>query len=155
MKKKLFIISLCLLSVVFLTGCSIIKKALSAKDFNKIVEKNDMVAINAKEQFKDHSEIETATLAIEKDKKWQVEHYTLSTKADAKKMFDYNKSIFETEKSGLSKDRKIEYFNYTKYTLETDTYYMVASRIDNTFLYAKVPIEYKDAAIQFIKETGY
>ena len=70
-------------------------------------------------------------------------------------MFNKNKQTFEEYSTSGSKTTSIEIGNYTKYTLETDSYYMLLTRVDNTFLYVRVPIEYKEQALEVIKDLGY
>ncbi len=153
MKKK-FVILLCFISIIFLTGCSIFKKSISTDEFIHIAEGKGLYTADVKQQFSANDEIISATIAASLDG-WQIEYYTLTSKDDAKRMYNKNKSIFESDSVGGSKSATIDFLNYTKYTLENSTFYMVASRIDNTFLYAKVPIAYKSSAIDLINALGY
>lgn len=154
MKNRVFIGLLCLVSIFLLSGCLIVRRSLTAEEFSSIAERNNLNVVDVYEQFSEYNQITTANVAVSDDE-WQVEHYTLKTKSDAQSMFHKNMELFEAEKTTGSKDSKIEIGNFIKYTLQTDSLYMVVSRIDNTLLYAKVPIEYKDAVNKVIKDLGY
>ena len=154
MKKIIVIGILCIVMIFIITGCKATKKPLNGEEFTQIAEKHELTVVDVKEQFSENPEIETALVAAKIDK-WQIEHYQLATKDDAKKMFEKNKTTFEELSKDSKKETKIEIGNYTKYTSETDDYFMLLSRVDNTFLYVRVPIEYKEDAIAIIKDLGY
>lgn len=154
MKKKLFICLLCVISLIFVVGCGIGKKALTQKEFSKIAEDNKLTVIDVVDQFADHPEIKSASLAASPDG-WQIEYYILDNAKNAKKMFEKNKLDFENLSSKGSNNTMIEIGNYAKYTADSDSYFMVAARVNNTFLFVKVPIQYKKAANSVIKDMGY
>ena len=154
MKKKLFICLLCFVSIICVVGCDIVKKSLTKEEFSKIAEKHDLIIIDVLEQFADYPELKSATLAANSDG-WQIEFYTLDTNENAKKMFEKNKAAFQSLKTNGSRDTMVEVGNYTKYTLDSDSYHMVAAKVGNTFLYVKVPLKYKKDADAVIKDMGY
>ena len=103
MKKKCLII---LFSIIFalvlitLTGCGS-KKAITTEKFIEMAKKNNLEILNATDEFKNHSQVKKATAAVSNDE-WQVEFYILDTKESAVGMFNTNKNIFDSSKSGVS-----------------------------------------------------
>ena len=154
MKKKLLMIPVLLVAILLLTACGLAKKPVSVETFTKIAEGKDMIVVDVIDQFEESPQVKKANVAIVENQ-WQLEHYILSSKDETTSMFNKNKQAFELEKDGKSKETKVEYGSYTKYVLETDTKYKVLIKVDNMFIYGNVPIEYKEYAVELIKELGY
>lgn len=71
------------------------------------------------------------------------------------KMFDNNKSIFESYKIGLSAEKSTSFKNNSTYSLSSDGYYMYLSRVENTLLYIRVKDIYKDKVKTIVDKLGY
>ena len=153
MKRKL-ITTLCLLTLILVTGCQLSKKALTTDEFNNITSNNGLTPVDVKDQFQKYNVIKEATIAV-KQNEWQIEYYVLTDKENAKKMFNKNKNGFEKEYTSSKLNNNIEIGNYNKYTLETKEVYISLTRVDNTFLYADVPIKNKDEVVKLIKDLKY
>lgn len=151
MKKKIILLSTFLFVAIFLTGCGN-KKAITTRDFKNITEQSGFSTIDTKDQFEENSIIE-ATLAYNLD--YKIEFYVLNSDASAKGMFEHNKGIFESRKSGVSKYTSTNIGNSSTYMLQSGGYYMYLSRIDNTLLYVNVLDKYKDTIREVIKDLGY
>ena len=154
MKKKLLLLFICMLTLLFVTGCDFTKKAITTDQFKKIAESKGLYAVDVKEQFKDFSFIKEATVAASQEG-WQIEFYVLSDKDQAKSMYNKNLKTFQDYKGNGSKELKTEIGNYNKYTLETKDYYRLLTRVDSTFLYVEVPVVVKDKVNDVIDELGY
>ena len=127
--------------LLFLTGCGN-KKAITTNDFINVTESNGYKIIDAKDQF-DYDYIKEATIAVKDE--YKMEFYVLDSKNSAIKMFDNNKSIFESYKMGLSKEASTDFGNSSTYSLSSNGYYMYLSRVDNTLLFIRVKDIYKDS----------
>ena len=151
MKKKILFLGLFLVSIFMITGCGN-KKAVSTREFINITEQDGLTTVDVKDQFSDESVVE-ATIAYNDD--YKLEFYILNSEASAKSMFSYNKNIFESRKSGISKYASTDIGNSSTYMLQSGGYYMYLSRIDNTLLYVSVSEQYKDNVKEVIKDLGY
>lgn len=151
MKKKILFLGLLLVSIFMITGCGN-KKAISTREFINITEQDGLTTVDVKDQFSDESVVE-ATIAYNDD--YKLEFYILNSEASAKSMFSYNKNIFESRKSGISKYASTDIGNSSTYMLQSGGYYMYLSRIDNTLLYVSVSEQYKDNVKEVIKDLGY
>lgn len=154
MKKKLLLLFVCAIALVFVTGCDITKKAITTDQFIKVTEGKGLHTVDVKEQFKDFDFIKEATVAASQEG-WQIEFYVLSDKDQAKSMYNKNLKTFQDYKGSGSKELKTEIGNYNKYVLETKDYYRVLTRVDNTFLYVEVPQVIKEKASDIISDLGY
>ena len=94
MKKKIFFILFCFISILFLTGCEIMKTPLTIEEFNKLAEDNQYYVVDSLEHFKDYEEIKGASIAVS-SVGYQIEYYQLDTAANAKKMYNKNKITFD------------------------------------------------------------
>lgn len=154
MKKKILFGIMCVLTLLLTTGCALSKDSLTGEEFTKISDEKGMITADVKEQFAGYDYVLEANVAVSQEG-WQIEHYVLETKEDAKTMYSKNKSDFEKFSDSKNVSSVVEVGNYTKYTLETGEYYMVLSRVDNTLLYVKVPVNNKDSAVKLIDALGY
>ena len=155
MKKKLLIVSICLVSVFLLTACGISKKqAVTVDGFTEVAEKSNMKVQNVIDQFEESPQVLTATVAYVEGE-WQLEHYTLDSLKETEDMFNRNKKAFLEAKTSSSKELEVKNDTYEKYVLETFDKYKVLIRVDTMVIYGNVPIKYKSNAIAFLKELGY
>ena len=154
MKKKIISISLiCMLLLLSLTGCTK-KTAITTENFKSIAQSHNYSITNAKSQYSAYNYITEATIAGINNQ-WQVEFFVLESEADAKSMFETNKTIFQNSKGSVSTEKSTNLGNHSLYSLTSNGFYMYLSRIDNTLLYVKVSETYKDTIKDFIKELKY
>ena len=154
MKKRIILFSIIFtLVLITLTGCGS-KKAITTEKFIEMAKKNNFEILNATDEFKNYSQVKKATAAVSNDE-WKVEFYILDTKDSAVGMFNTNKNIFDSSKSGVSSNFSVSLKNFESYTLKTNGYYKYVARIDNTIIYANVKEKYEAKAKEFIKKLGY
>lgn len=152
MKKSniLLFLAVCIFSLFFATGCGN-KTALTVDQFKSISEKAGYKVEEVKDfQLKD---VQSVTLAKGKD--YQVEFYQTNDNSSAVYLYNINRDMFEKSKKNISSESSVSIGNYAKYTLSSNGDYMVASQIDNTFVYAKVKEENKEKVKSLLKELGY
>ena len=148
-KKSTFLL---LIIMIILTGCS--KNSLTTADFKTIAEKKGFMLTDVTNEYKSANFVQEGTVAESVDG-WQIEFYILDSEENAINMFNINKDDFEKNKSEAFVSKSSHSSNYSKYSLTSDEYYMYIVRIDNTFLYTKVMIEYKESAKKLIQNLGY
>lgn len=150
MKKKiLFIVIISLL----LTGCVGSKEIISYNQFIEYAAESEFEIQDKTKALKDPN-IKKVILAKKSDE-YQIEFYKLKGITEAIYMFNDNRKIFKTSKNETSTYTYTNLGNYSVYSLTNESYYMYLCRVDNTLLYVKVPIEYKDEIIEFSEKIGY
>ena len=88
-------------------------------------------------------------------------HVTMSNiEKNAKKIitdkhFNEIKEEYKKFKDSSSKEEYHSYGNFSKYTLSTDEFYIKVTKIHNTIMFTKVPVQYKDDIIDFYNQLGY
>ena len=152
-KRNLFIGIICLLMLFTLTGCGK-KNVISTETFKSITESKGYTVNDVTNQYTSFEFVKEATIAVSKEG-YQVEFYVLEDEANATKMFNTNKSMFESYKGSISTETSSSLNNYSTYTLKTSGKYMHICRVENTFLYLNVDDMYKDSVKSLIKELGY
>lgn len=155
MKKKVLVVLSLFLVLFSLTGCFLrTRKAATIDEFKDVASKNNLTVIDAYDQMSQYNVFKSASLAKSAEG-WQVEFYVLNTDSDAQDMYDTNKKIFESLKSGTTKENYLTIKNYSMYNLVSGDKYMYLSKIDNTLLYVKVDEKYTNNVKKIIKELGY
>ena len=152
-KRNIFLGILCFLMIFMLTGCKD-KIALSAEEFKSKVENNGYTAYDVTDQYSEYEYIKTGMVALNSSN-YQIEFYVLDNESNAKRMFDDNKSKFESSQSGVSSHSEASLKNYSTYTLNSNGKYMHLCRVDNTLLYVDIDETYKDQVKDLVNKLGY
>ena len=71
------------------------------------------------------------------------------------KHFNQIKGQYDKFKNSSSKEEYHSYGNFSRYTLSTDEIYIKVTKIDNTIMFTKVPVQYKADIINFFNQLGY
>lgn len=152
--KKIKIL-LILVLTCFLCACSNNKNSIDEDEFKSIMRDNNYYVVNVKEQFIDYDYIKEAYIAKDSNNNFQIEFYILEDEANALAFYNYNKDIFEAQKTNISLYTNVDIGNNNKYTLTTDDSYKVLSRIDDTAIYIDVDKKYKSEINDILKKLGY
>lgn len=153
MKKKILSVLLVLSMLMVLCSCSK-KEALKAEDFKSSMEDLKYTITDGTSQF-EKGLVNSVQLA--KKDEYQIEFFVVPSIEQAQNAYKENKTnIQKAEKSSkTSSNKSVAVKNYSYYKVTTgDTYYVI-SRVDNTFLYAAIPVKYKSEATDTIEELGY
>ena len=148
--KTLFVL---FISLFFFTGCSSNHKALSLEEFQTITEKNGYYFSDVSEQFNYDEKIEHAVMAS--TTVWHVEYYLLDTEENAQDMYESNRISFQETMISTSDEKEKNTKKAKCYQLTTSYEFMYLYQIDNTLLFARVPVEYRSKVLKFIQELGY
>ena len=150
MKK---IILLVVLISVLVVGCSVSKQKITTTQFIEFAAENEYEILDKTKALKD-PKIKKVILA-KKNNECQIEFYKLKSITDAIYMFNDNKNIFKTNNNKTSTYTYTNLSNYSLYSLTNESYYMYLCRVDDTLLYVKAPLEYKEEIEEFTKLIGY
>ena len=148
--KKLIIL------IIFISllccGCNSNRKAITMDEFRSKTVEKDYNFFDVTDNFLDNTNIKEASMAATNI--WHIEFYILDTDLHAEEMFEFNKKSFlEIKDNSKSYSEDINKKNI--YSLTTIKEYMYVSRIDNTLIFARVPVENRGAVKRFIKDLGY
>lgn len=150
-RYSLFIlIIICLL----LTGCNDkVKEAKGITDFQTVCTNEGFTTHSSMIDYKDYNYILDALKA--NNENIEIEMISYDTDESAKKVQDQQIDNFMNLKSANAIINKEKGKNFYKYSMISNRYYMVSSRIDNTLLFAKVSLENKDTIDKIFDELGY
>lgn len=141
---------LCLAAAV---GCTAKKEPVTAAEFSRHMEQEGYAILDATEQF--DGQVLSATLAIEQSGAYQIEFFEVETEQQAKIAFEQNKAAFESEKGAAASRYENNGLNFSVYAQTSNGKYSYVCRVEQTFVYASVPEQYKDVVKSAIKGLGY
>ena len=150
MKTKL--LGILLLGIVCFTGCQSSHKAITVDEFQDITKKNNYYFSDVSEQF-DDEKIERVVMAS--TTVWHVEYYVLDTVENAQDMFESNRISFKETMISTSYEKEKNTKNTKCYQLTTSYEFMYIYQVDNTLLFARVPVEYRSKVLKFIQDLDY
>jgi len=149
--KKINIFCIALVIILTFSACSLKKSPITAQNFTNKAESLGYTINNVTSQYEGSTV--NSLLAVEDDKNFQIEFHEVETQAQASGAFSENKKDFDETGSGMTTSSSGS--NWARYSKTAGGIYGIVSYIDNTFIYARVPEEHKQAVIDFFKELGY
>ena len=151
--KKIKIISLCLLCII-LTGCGgKEKEAKTISDYLAVCDNNGLTSIDKMEQYTNDSYITDSKACVLDDE--EIEMVVYDSSDSAKKAQDNQIEQFKSFRSTSNIIEKDKGKNYYKYTMITNGYYIVSSRIDNTLIFTKIILDDKETLDKLLNELDY
>lgn len=155
MKTKNIIISLLLIMIVFITGCSSnkIKVAATLDSFNTVTTNKGFTVTNNTEAYKDVNYITGSMKAIYEDIEIEMVQYSDSETAGLAQ--DSHIESFNLLRSTGAHEVKDKGKNYYRYALVSNGRYMISSRIDNTLIFCKAMLDDKELVEKIMDELDY
>lgn len=156
MKKGLKIALIIFVSIilVLIIGLSIF---MSIKGNKKPIDADRFTEITSELGY-DTSKVTTSSTVIDsyraKKADYEINFYVTSNEL-AKKNFDRIKLEYENNKDTSSIETSVSIENYAKYSLSTNGYYMIVTKIDNTVMFTKVSEQYKNIIKDAFDKLGY
>jgi hypothetical protein len=92
-------------------------------------------------------------VAIDNTESYQIEFHEVASKFQASNDFSQNKTTMDAIGGGSSVS--LNGNNWASFSKTVGGAYCFVSYIENTFIYARVPEEYKEAVKSVMKELGY
>ncbi len=152
MKKiSLFIFVLC---VFLLTGCN--DKVKEVKNISDFENASTTLGLNANSSMANYTNSDYITDAMKATKdNIEIEMIIYDTAESAEKVQNGQIDGFMGLKSANAIINKDKGKNYYKYSILSNGYYNVTSRIDNTLIFCKTKAENKDIIINLLNELEY
>ena len=139
---------------LLLTGCGgETKEVKTLKDFETSGTNNGFTVTDNLLSYNNAKYITGSYVAALDDT--QVEMVVYDTEANAKKAQDNQIKSFKNIKSSGATGSSEKGENYYSFTLISNGYYMVTSRIDNTLIFSKTLIENKDKVTTLLDSLDY
>ena len=151
MKKKL-LISLLILTLFFITGCTT-KATLSVETFSRTMEKKGFTINDATAEFLTIPGVEKHLIAQSIDKGYQIQFYILDSEITAQSVYAQCKDKFAS--TGAGSNTEVSSGNFQKYTQVNNGKYSVVSRISNTIIYVNADNIYQEQIKSILKDIGY
>ena len=151
---KKFSLLLLLFSCFILTACNNeVKENKTLNDFEKICNSLNIEVKDNLQNYTTDSYILGSRLATVNG--YDVEMIIYDTVDNAKKVQDEQIDTFMKYRGTFVTSIKNKGKNFYEYKLVSNGYYMVSSRIDNTLVFAQIPIDYQDSVDKLLNELGY
>lgn len=147
----LFVIFILLLVLLFFVSQ---KHPLTADEFTKISEQENLKVLHVEKQFHSNKDIENAIIAENEDY-WQIEFFTFKTKKAAKEFYKKEKESILQSKARSDLDYGHNRFSYSDYTALLSQSYAHVCFVDNTVLYVKAPLMYRSDIESMLKKYKY
>ena len=139
-KKIVILIIICFL----LGGCGKGVKEITIEDFKQVCTDNNLLFMNEEIDKTNNTSICSLVNG----------NITMTIYDSAKKAKKESKNNIDKMNEEMSKDSKISNKN-GKYVMESDLYYMINLRVDNTIIYASSTSDDKDIIDKIFREIGY
>ena len=152
MKKKLILFMIC--ACLLATGCGgEIKEVKNLDNFTEIAGNNSFTVNDNMNSYTGVTYIEGSKIATIDDV--TIEMVIYDSIDNAKKAQERQIESFNSLKSTGASQDKDNGKNYYRYSLISNGYYMVSSRIDNTLIFSKVLLEDKEKVENIFEDMGY
>ena len=151
---KKYTILLLTIFCLFLTGCgnNKVKEVKTLNDFEEICTNNEFTVDDNMLNYTD-KEITGAKIA-----KFDNEHIEMVIYEDdkyAKKVQDGHIDDFMKIRNTMVTVDKDKGKNYYNFKMVSNGYYWISTRIENTLIFGKVPIDYKEKVDTVLNSLGY
>jgi hypothetical protein len=153
MKKKILFISTFLFICFALCGCTLKKNTITMEHLQEVSIAKEYEFMDITEQFQEDERIQNVGMVA--SNYWHLEYYLFDNEESAMETFESNKKTFLTFKGNTSSEEESHFGNYETYGLTTITEYMYICRVENTLVFARVPVEYRSNVKSFVKNIGY
>ena len=150
--KKIYILFL-LFICVFITGCGGTKTSVDGNTFAEIGFSNGLIVNDNMVSYADEEYIINAKKANRDDLIIEMIIYDSEDTAD--KVQDNQIKTFNNLKNTGATVKKNKGKNYYSYSLVSNGYYMISSRVDNTLIFYKTTLDNKDTVVNFLEKLGY
>lgn len=134
-------------------GCTAKKEPITAAEFSRRMEQEGYDILDATDQL--DGQVLSVTLAVEQSGAYQIEFFEVETEHQAKIAFEQNKAAFESESGPAASRYENNGLNFSVYAQTSNGKYSYVCRVGQTFVYANVPEQNKDAVKSAIKGLGY
>ena len=151
--KKISLLFLGIFCLV-LTGCgSEVKEVKSLNDFEVAANNNGYTVSDNSDEYADISYITGSRKAVIDDLELEMVEY--DTAVNAKKTQSKHIEAFKNMKSSGATGESKRGKNFYRFSLISNGFYMVSTRIDNTLIFTKTAVENKDKVITLLDSLNY
>ena len=152
--KRISLICLVVICLL-LVGCGSkeVKEVKNLDNFQTLMLNADFSVNNNINNYQEYDYITGSYLAVKDG--YTIEMVTYDNEDSAKKAYNnLTKKFKEMKASGATADTS-KGANFQTYKMISNNYYMVTSRVDNTMMFTKAPLEYKDEIDKLYTDMGY
>ena len=145
---------LLILCCFILTGCGS-KEERTAKtlnDFEDICNDNGFAVTDGKVDYTEESITAARVASIDNEK---IEMLIYDNSDTASKVQDGHIDSFMTIRNTMVTVDKKKGKNFYSFKMVSNGYYWVSTRIDNTLIFTKIPVDYKDNVDTILDSLGY
>ena len=149
--KKTVFLSIVLMLVFVVTGCTLNREAITPQDFTAKAESLGFIVQDVTHQM--GGQTVRSLIAIDVASIFQVEFHQVSTRVQASAAFIENQNNLTGIGTGTTSSRSGA--NWARFSTTSGGAYGFVSYIENTFVFARVPREHRDAVRKLVDLLGY
>jgi len=154
--KKISLLTLGLLCLI-ITGCTSkeVREASTLDNFTTVTTNNGFIIYDKLDDYKNEKvDYITGALVATKDD-IEIEMVTYDSENSAKKTMTEHVATFKTMRSPGMTGSAEKGKNFEKHTLISNGYYTVTSRIEDTLIFSKTPLNNKEQVEKIFNDLGY
>ena len=150
MQMRKNITKICLILCIFLitSGCE--KGSINSNVFSAYFKNKNYEILDLSSQYREIKGVSNVFVAKKSD--YQIEYFVFDDSSSALNSARQNYDIFI---SMNLKGKKNQGDNFFKFSFSNSAYYVVISQIENTVIYAQVPLAYQNEVDNYLKEINY
>ena len=132
---------LIIVTILILSGCT--NYHLNIDEFRKTSLNEGYYLDNENREYKNYDYVQDICYAYNREKDYLVQFIKLKDDDYAYRFFLTNQDAFNQEKNKYTYFKEENTSNYNLYHIETEKYYMLLIRMDNSVIYVNTDIKYK------------
>ena len=138
--------------ILFLTGC--VNYHLTIDEFRNTSINEGYYLDNQNNEYKNYSYVKDVCYAYNRESDYLIQFIELIDDDYAYKFYLVNKEEIEKEKTSNSYFKEQNSSGFNLYHVETDKYYMMVIRMDNSVIYVNTEIKYLNEIESLFKELN-
>ncbi len=151
--KKYYLFILILFCLV-VTGCAS-KETKEAKTLNDFEETFLNNGFTVNDNLLNYTDEEIVGAKIARIDNEHIEMVIYDSEKTAKKVQDSHIESFLNIRNTMVTVNKTEGKNFYEFKMVSNGYYWISTRIDNTLIFGKMPVDYKEKLDTILNELGY
>ena len=152
MKKKI-LLTILLIAVVLITGCTA-KEKLEPSNFKKIMEKKGFIVTDQTGiALAEIGNVELSYKAETSDQRYTIYFYEFDGEVSAQGFYAKKQAVFGA--TGSQVYTELNLGNYSKYTIIYHDTFAAISRVSNTAIYVETEKIYQEEVKQLLLDIGY
>ena len=151
--KRINLVCLAIICLLLVACGGGSKNVSTLEKFKEITLNNDFSVNDNLNYYQNYNYITGSYVAANEN--YTIEMVTYKDKDSAKKSFENITNKFKEMRGSGATPKTSKGDNYETYKMVSNNYYMLATRVENTIIFTKAPLTYKDTVDKVFNDMGY